>query len=503
MTFRSWALLVAAVAMTSPRSARADTEDDIASLVCGDATRPLAVAAAVGDPTYVIDIDGKLTPEVAPGNPGMQLAFRGFASPILVRIEVPTKTVPTRVACGWINPRAGHFTLPVEPPRGSILHIDVYMADERRGEIDAAQVFRSRPRRDSLAALGGLEFIELEARCRSNRSAVYLVHQEIAYAVGEVYPVRFDDAGEFDLVRTGQPLWLAVTNVPGNVTLRIVQKRGTEVAYSAESQVKTAVPPITRLVPDASFAMVAAAGDVTSCQPDATPLAERGTRIEELKPLDKHHVSRVAICDKAVCPADGDENIRGRVRLEPSPRGRWALLTELSFGVGVMGWHLADRAAVYGFDAQSEPAFVPILGARGPEQVFELRQRANPRNAITTSLLLARHVTDRWFVGLGPSLTIGTGGAALGQFGARIGRGIANSGVYVTVGASARFVAAPEFYAIGDRVTLAQSGDMMADTPGFASHTAVLFQAEIGLAVDLGTVVSGASAVISALGGTK
>jgi hypothetical protein len=496
-------LLLVAVVTARPGDARADGEIDIAGLICGEVVRPLARATAVGQPTFVIGMDGTLAPEAVTASPGMQLAFTEFPAPILVRVEVPTRKLPRTVACGWINPLDGHFALPVEPPAGSILRIDVYMMDEKRGDVDAAAVFRAEPRPDRIAALSALEALELEARCRSTRSAVYLVHQEIGYAVGELFPVRFDDAGEFELVRTGRPLWLAVTDVPSKAALRIAQNRGDKVGFTVESAVRTAVPRITRLAPGAPSARGGAANDVASCQPDATPLAERGTRVVELRPIDRRHVSNVSVCDDAECPGDGDANVRGRVKLAPSPRGRWAVMTELSFGVGVAGWHLADRGQAVGFEAQTDPVFEPILGARGPEQVFELHQRANPRNAVTTSLLLARHVTDRWFVGAGPSLTIGTGGAALGQLGVRAGRELGDTGVYVTLGASARFVDAPELYAIGDRVTLAQTEGMTSSAPAFASHTAVLVQAEIGLSIDLALIVAGVSDVFSAVGGTR
>jgi hypothetical protein len=499
---------------TTPAAAGGNPRDAFTAAVCENKVIDLT---ATGDPGQIeLRADGTMNPVATTLKGDFVIALSGFAATdkhaILIRVSVPGKTT-TVLGCAWIDP-ALHYRLATVPASGLVLHVDLYRWDDAAGAAAANALYTGSIGKLDLfggdadddddvtkAKLRKQNLKAEEAACAMLLSSQYLLHQEIAYDVPRLYEVAYAKSRQFTKVPVDQTLWLAVTGVPPALsTLTIAQKQGDEIGFTVSSLASTALPLLAKLVPNVKFA--AFFKEESSCLAPGL-LGESTTRIHQLEPIDNHHISKVSICDRDDCPGDKDAHLKGTVKLEPSPEGRWTLMTEVSFGLGVHGWRFADNAETVGMSSQSDPAFEPILGASGPEQVFELRERQNPRNAFTTSLLLGRHVSDKLFVGAGPSLTIGASGAALGQLSARVGRNIAGSNVYVTFGVSTRFVNAPEFYAIGNRVTLTQAPGMTTAAPTYASHTAVLLQAEIGLAIDLGTVVSGASSLIGAFGGPK
>lgn len=495
---RRW-LLIALLIVTG-RSAQAAVDADKA--------RAMLVAAicAAGDPAIIATgsaaskpitfyADGTVDPAGERAWPGRQLSFSRFDPELIVRVAVAITGKERVVACGAVAPNE-YLVLPAGLSTGSILHIDIYESDIN--SIDQSDL--TTEVQQQLGLLDDQRKDKLVAAC----SLEYVSHQELLYAdmSARFYTVPYSAATEQTFVPAEEPLWLSITDVPTAIDLSISQKRGDGVGFTLESLAKTALTVLPRLLPFKAVTLIEDHGAPT-CEPPSKPSAVTGQRVFQLGELDRYHLSTVSICEGKTCPGDKDANVRGTVRLEPSPKGRWTLMTELSVGFGLWGGGRASGFDGFGFGAQAVPTFEPILGAGGPEQVFELREQRNPRNAFTTSLLLGAHLSDHWFLGAGPSLTIGTTGAALGQLSGRFGYGIRNSGVYFTFGIAARFVDAPEFYEIGDRVTLAQPAGMAVTAPKFASHTAVLLQADVGIAIDLGRAVSGASNLISAFGGPR
>jgi hypothetical protein len=182
------------------------------------------------------------------------------------------------------------------------------------------------------------------------------------------------------------------------------------------------------------------------------------------------------------------------VEFVPSQAGTFLLLAEFAFDVGLGADHAGDS---FGFAGQTSPQFYPIEGSAGPEQLFQMRQEIDPRNAFSTALLLAYRLSDRWLVGAGPSLTVGAGGALLKQWNLHLGTRLAPS-TYLTFGPSVRFVPFPKSYRVGDVVPVARpSSGGTPSAPEFAKDETALWQFDLGIALDL----AGAANALGAFGG--
>ncbi len=266
-------------------------------------------------------------------------------------------------------------------------------------------------------------------------------------------------------------------------------------SYACRPGTKTATPsPAGRKLP------------YRAIDPSVDPLARKESRAFVFGPIGKKYATEVAACEGTSCTANADDkNVRTRVSITPSQSGRFTLLGEFAFGYGIgVAGEVAENSHTCGLRPQSPPKFEPIAGGSGPDQLFELQQSTEPRNAITTSLLFGIRATDRWFLGLGPSLFIGSTGSGLSQWNAHAGyRPLWLPGMYLTFGVSARFVSAPDYYDIGDVVAVPMPPSGVASPPAWSSHQTALFQLDVGLAFDLGAAASTAGSVLSSLGGGK
>jgi hypothetical protein len=232
---------------------------------------------------------------------------------------------------------------------------------------------------------------------------------------------------------------------------------------------------------------------------DLEPVAAREARTYLFGPIDKKHAVDVALCEGQQCTtALDDKSAKSRLSLTPSQGGTLALLAEFSFDVGL--WankHGDSQRKSFGFIGQTPAAFKPIEGAAGPEQLFQMQQDVDPRNAFSTSLLLGLKINSLWFVGAGPSLFVGASGAVLKQWNAHFGVQIA-ANTYVTFGPSIRFVPYPDFYRIGDVVPVARpASGSTPPAPSVSSHDGALWQFDVGIGLDL----AGAASALTAFGG--
>lgn len=507
-------LFAIALLLAAHLPAHAQTpKDAFVKAICGPSPAALTPAPSFSGSRLVFAFraDGTMTNSTTSASANSLLTFWEFGSDVLVRISQPVASRSTAriLACGTTKPKET-YVLPNGIDKNVPLVIDVFRIDQAAAEDFTKGVYKERLEavEERISALKANpaatqlfapdeEKKRLEkkmAACVLTQTPTRLSHQELVVDGTLLYAVRYEDTGEYKRVPKERAVWLVVTDVPGSVELTVVQKAGDEIGFTLFSLAKLLLPWGAKLVP---YLNELDAGP--DCPAPPEPLST--TRVHLLKTIDNLHTSVVSICADTKCPGEKDANVKASLKLVPSPKGRWTVMTELSFGLGFAGSRLADGANPYGLRSQSTPQFDPVLGANGPEQVFELRERTNPRNAFTASVLVGKHVSDEWFMGAGSSLVIGANGAALSQLGFRLGRDIKRSGVYVTFGPSARFVDAPEFYAIGDRVTVSQSAGTMASAPKFATHVGVEFQFDVGLAIDLGTLVTSAASVISSFGG--
>lgn len=213
--------------------------------------------------------------------------------------------------------------------------------------------------------------------------------------------------------------------------------------------------------------------------------------------LDPDHETSVALCAGDACSgAEDDKAVKTRVSLTPSRRGNWSLLAEISGGVGC-------GAGDCGWAVSSAPSFQPVLGIEGPDQIFEMQRRADPKDAISTALLLSIRTSDTTMVALGPTLLVGTSGAAFTQWNLRFGFEITH-GLNFTPGPSLRAVEQPQDYDIGDRVSVARSGaGMTPAAPTFRKFYAPVVQFGVGLSFDLNVIGTLAGDVYKSFGGGK
>jgi hypothetical protein len=224
-------------------------------------------------------------------------------------------------------------------------------------------------------------------------------------------------------------------------------------------------------------------------------------------PIPRDYATEIDACDGSGCT--DDKLIKSRVSLVPTQQGRFTLLGEVAFDLG-LGYANSARLDGFGFRGQASPTFQPILGTSGPDQAYELEQTVTPRNAMSTALLLAFHIpqlvpriSPDWIVAAGPSLTIGSSGAVLGQVNLHLGVRLWPN-VFLTFGPSVRFVPVPTQYRIGDvtSVPLPTNG-AAPSAPIVDTREAALIQLDVGLAIDLGGAATAVGSAISSLGGAK
>lgn len=226
---------------------------------------------------------------------------------------------------------------------------------------------------------------------------------------------------------------------------------------------------------------------VDAALPPTTGIENLAHVIEEVK---RDHELSVVLCN-GTCGAAADEKTdRAKLSITPSTRYSFTLLAELAVG----------RAHDGGIAGLSPPELVPVLGADGPDQVFELAQTADPRNVFSTSLLLAFRLPRRFVVGVGPTLLVGTSGAVFQQWNARLGVKLGH-GIYLTAGPSVRAMQFANDYAIGDRVSVPRPASGSASAPTFAKHYEAVLEWQAGFSFDLEAVGGIGSDIYKALGG--
>jgi hypothetical protein len=148
------------------------------------------------------------------------------------------------------------------------------------------------------------------------------------------------------------------------------------------------------------------------------------------------------------------------------------------------------------------PKFEPVFGADGPDQIYQMQRRVDPRSVVSTSLLFGLRPCDSWIVAIGPALFVGPSGGAFTQWSVRGGWNFAKSFV-LTFGPSARFLSIPSDYKIGDFVSVPRGANGSVSPPAIQSHYAAEVQFDVGLAIDLASLGSSASDAIKGFGGGK
>jgi hypothetical protein len=239
--------------------------------------------------------------------------------------------------------------------------------------------------------------------------------------------------------------------------------------------------------------------------PDLPPMAGVEAVSGIYVPFDGQHVVDLVACAAASCAGtDGDKTVRGRVPLTPDRTGSLTMLVEASLGVGVWRMRREWPFTHAPFAIQSSPRFEPINRGDAPDQLFEMDLRTNPRNAISTGVMLGRYFQDRWLLALGPTLTVGGSSEVFSQWNGRVAYRWGDRGTYVTFGPSVRFLSQPEDFALHDRVSVPRpASGAAAEAPRFRTTTGAELQLDIGLAIDIGTLGAAASDVLKTFGGGR
>jgi hypothetical protein len=325
------------------------------------------------------------------------------------------------------------------------------------------------------------------------------------------------ELGEHADVSTCESVGVVVVSVPAGDATSFGVHRGARLTLELATLIKTFVGAALPRVPGAGFLPKRAIHTAT-CDPfcgelmdmpkvqipslicerdgslrfdDAAPLASgTDSRAHVLKRLDRNHTVDVAMCRGDNCTgAEDDKAVKARVRLRPSRAGAWSLVVEVAGGA-----HCTRDGC--DFESLSKPAFQPILGPAGPDQVFEMQQDTDPRDVISTSLLLGPRLGNRFFVGVGPTLFVGAGGGAFTQWNVRGGYELGD-GVFFTAGLGLRWVDMPKDYEIGERISVPRG----MSAPPLRTYGEVVPQFSLGLGVDLATLGAAATDVYRALGG--
>jgi hypothetical protein len=204
--------------------------------------------------------------------------------------------------------------------------------------------------------------------------------------------------------------------------------------------------------------------------------------------VDRDHKKSVVLCSGKDCTGkEDDKQVQNRLSVTPSRAGTFTLLAEVSAGLRT------DLSML------SAPAFKPIGGSDGPDQIYEMQRTTNPADIVSTSILLALNVTHRNLLAAGPSLTTGTSGNAFKQWNFRYGRRLGEGGMLITIGGSVRAIPMPQDYAVGDRISVPRA--MATNPPTFRSYFSPEWQVELGFALDLAGVAGLASDAFKAIGG--
>jgi len=201
----------------------------------------------------------------------------------------------------------------------------------------------------------------------------------------------------------------------------------------------------------------------------------------------------VLFCEGKTCPKDISTVTRAEVRPTASPS--WTILAEVGFNGAITtedpGWTMGD------------PQFESTGGASGPETLFELRYPRDVRRLFTGSLLIgSRFCDDKWFVGGGPTLLVGSGGGALTQLNARLGRQLSR-GLYLTFGGGVRFVPTATDYKPGDLIAVTGTAGTAKAPESFRTTQTLLPVVSLGLSFDLGVLGSAADSLVASMGATK
>lgn len=255
-----------------------------------------------------------------------------------------------------------------------------------------------------------------------------------------------------------------------------------------------------RVVPRAKF----------SVDTSLLPAAKIETAGQLFIGLDKTHVEDLVACAGDPCTgADDDKNVKARASLVPDRTGSWTMLVEATLGIGLLSrythWSDPSWHSVFSerFDIESAPAFDPVGRGDGPDQIYQLESHSDPRNAVSTGLVVGCYVKDRWLVGAGPALLVGTSGAAFTQWDARAAYRLGDRGVFITFGPSLRFLPVPADYRLGDTVSVAKSAMGTASAPTDRTYYTAELQFDVGVAIDIGTLGAAAADTIKAVGGKK
>jgi hypothetical protein len=214
-------------------------------------------------------------------------------------------------------------------------------------------------------------------------------------------------------------------------------------------------------------------------------------------------VDLVACTGTPCAGPDGDKNVRGRVSLTPDRTGSLTLIADLSagLGLGLFSRHGTTRGP--SFAIQSAPGFEAVDRGDGPDQLFEMSRRINPRNAISSGVILGGYISDRWVLGIGPALAVGGASGAFSQWNVRFSRRIRDTSYYLTFGPSLRFFAEPVDFELHDRISVPKPASGVAMPPQFRTSYGAELQLDIGLGIDIGTLSAAAGDTLKSLGGGK
>lgn len=235
--------------------------------------------------------------------------------------------------------------------------------------------------------------------------------------------------------------------------------------------------------------------------PAVPPFGAFETESQIFTDLDPKHQVDLVACTGDSCTAVDDKDVHGRVTITPSRKGSLTLLVEATVGFGVRskyGWPWDPGRTT--FTLQNAPTFDPADVGDGPDQLFQLEQRVDPRNAVSTGLIIGCYFKDKWLVGGGPALLVGTAGGAFTQWDVRFARSI-GKGVFVTFGPSLRFLPVYTDYGLDQQVSVTKSSTGTAAAPTGRTYYSPELQFDVGFGIDIGTLGSAAADTIKSFGG--
>lgn len=226
--------------------------------------------------------------------------------------------------------------------------------------------------------------------------------------------------------------------------------------------------------------------------PEAPPLAPFGSRVMVVPRVPEGYATSIHVCSGADCtPGKPDSPVRNQIDLEILPSWRVTLLAELGGTVPTPG------------DAFGRPAFEPIGGTTGPDQLYQLRRDYDARGSFGVSILLAiqRH---RWLAALGPTIwTPGGGGpSALTQWNLRGGYHL-GEGFVVTAGPTMRIGKEAIDYRDGDVIAVPRPATEAVKAPQPRERDKVVFGVTVGLSVDFAVLGEAGAGLLKAFGVSK